>query len=57
MNTFLICALVIVIAVGWRSVIDAVMITVVVLVTIFVFLPCMVAIEVWRWVMRSYGNR
>lgn len=58
MNTFLICALVVLIAIGWRSILDAALITIVLIGVLFVFIPCMVVLETWRWMTRrSYGNR
>jgi hypothetical protein len=52
MNTFLLCALVVLIAIGWRSILDAALIAIVLIGAIFVFLPCMVAIETARWVRK-----
>ncbi len=52
MNTFLLCALVVLIAIGWRSILDAELIAIVLIGAIFVFLPYMVAIETARWVRK-----
>lgn len=52
MNTFLLCALVILVAIGWRSILDAALMTVVLIGVLFVFIPCMVVLEAARWVRR-----
>lgn len=52
MSTFLLCVLVVLIAIGWRSILDAALITIVVLCVLFMFIPCMMVLETWRWVSR-----
>lgn len=52
MNTFLLCALVVLVAISWRSILDAALITIVLLGVLFVFIPCMVVLEAEIWVRK-----